>query len=300
MARAAAAAAVEKIVHKAGEESRRLEETQVFVFKVQIDSVTFDGAQLAKTRGLRFALALKQSAKPHEDRILLTPSIKPIVEESGEGRRQCFFSIRYEVDVLWEGDETLVLSAVEPGRLFFSTQVACCDLPLAVCYEQLVSSAKNCNPTEAEPLPIELELESSKGLNARCRIFVHCWKESLKALGGRRALRSTFPEALPGGREIHSEAIRDKMKEIHECHSLNEKLQKAQADLWLQGVKRLTDEGALDSQTLNLAKTVGLVSPERAEILRQTKNEPRLSARSGSFEAVERAGGSTWLRFTTA
>ena len=49
------------------------------------------------------ALALKQSAKPHEDRILLTPSIKPIVEESGEGRRQCFFSIRYEVDVLWEG-----------------------------------------------------------------------------------------------------------------------------------------------------------------------------------------------------
>ena len=61
---------------------------------------------------------------------------------------------------------------------------------------------------------------------------------------------------------------------------------------------------------------------------RQTKNEPRLSARpgracrvsqyailldvqlsylrfvvwrrSGSFEAVERAGGATWLRFTTA
>ena len=27
-------------------------------------------------------------------------------------------------------------------------------------------------------------------------------------------------------------------------------------------------EGALDSQTLNLAKTVGLVSPERAESLR--------------------------------
>ncbi|CAE7749425.1 unnamed protein product [Symbiodinium sp. CCMP2456] len=231
---------------KASEESRRLDETQVFVFKIQVDSVTFDGAQLAKTRGLRFALALqKHSGKSHEDRILLTPSIKPIVEEleSGEGRRQCFFSIRYEVDVLWEGDETLVLSAVEPGRLFFSTQVASCDLPLAVCYEQLVSSAKNCNPTEAEPLPIELELESSKGFSGRCRIFVHCWKESLKALGGRKALRSTFPESLPGGKEIHSEAIRHKMTEIHECHSLNEKLQKAQADLWLQGVKRLTDEG---------------------------------------------------------
>ena len=52
------------------------------------------------------ALALQhRGAKRQEDRILLTPSIKPIVEElePGEGRRQCFFSIRYEVDVLWEG-----------------------------------------------------------------------------------------------------------------------------------------------------------------------------------------------------
>ena len=117
-----------------------------------------------------------QSPKSHEDRLFLTPSIKPIVEElQGEGRQQCSFSIRYEVDVVWEGpstsppqkkrqerdesrsktsqdapregDEKLVLSALEPG-LFFSKHVASCDLPLALCYEQLVSAAKNCNPTE--------------------------------------------------------------------------------------------------------------------------------------------------------
>ena len=37
--------------------------------------------------------------------------------------------------------------AVVVGHVFL--EVASCDLPLAVCYEQLVSSAKNCNPTEA-------------------------------------------------------------------------------------------------------------------------------------------------------
>ncbi|CAE7576224.1 unnamed protein product [Symbiodinium natans] len=303
MARSATAAAVEKIVQKANEEARRLDETSVFVFKVQVDSVTFDGAQLSQTRGLRFAVASQknQSPKSHEDRLFLTPSIKPIVEElQGEGRQQCSFSIRYEVDVVWEGDEKLVLSALEPG-LFFSKHVASCDLPLALCYEQLVSAAKNCNPTEAEALPIELELESHKGFCGRCRIFVHCWKENLKAIGGRRALRSTFPEAPPaGGKEIYSEALRHKMKEIHDCHSLNEKLEKAQADLWLQGIKRLTEEGALDSKTLNLAQTCGLVSAERADILRQEKNTPpKLAARSGSFTAVERNCG-TWLRLTTA
>ncbi|CAE7577157.1 unnamed protein product [Symbiodinium pilosum] len=305
MARAAAAAAVEKIVHKANEESRRLDETQVFVFKIQVDSVTFDGPQLAKTRGLRFALALqKDREKSPEDRLMLTPCVKPIVEEleGGEGRQQCLFNLRYELDVLWEGGETLVLSASQPG-LFFSKVLASCDLPLALCYEQLVSAAKSCNPAEAEPLPIELELESQDGkaVGGRCRIFVHCWKESLKSLGGRRALRSTIPEALPEGKQIHSDAIKHKMKEIHECHSLNDQLEKAQANLWLQGVKRLTDEGALDSKTLRLAETCGLVSAERADILRQSKNTPpKLSSRSGSFTAVERAGGTTWLRFTTA
>jgi len=298
MSRAAAAAAVEKIVHKACEESRRLNETQVFVFKIQVDTATFEGSELAKTRGLRFALSL---AKEHEssspDRLIQTPSIKPLLEE-GEGRQRCFFKIRHEVDVLWEGDDKFILTAIQPG-LFFSSSLGSCELPLSVCYEQLVSTVKSCNPTEADALPIELEFAGAKA--GRCCLFVSCWKDSLGTLGGRKALRSTVPEVSDDGQMIHSDVIKHKMQEIHECHSLNNKLSKAQANLWMQGVQRLTEEGALDSKTLSLAQTCGLVSVEKAELLRQTKNaQPKLYARSGSFHSVERGGGSTWLRFTTA
>ena len=43
-------------------------------------------------------------------RCLLTPPIKPLVEGS-EGHQRCFFNIRYEVDILWEGSHIFVFSS---------------------------------------------------------------------------------------------------------------------------------------------------------------------------------------------
>ena len=62
------------------------------------------------------ALALqKDREKSPEDRLMLTPCVKPIVEEleGGEGRQQCLFNLRYELDVLWEGADKL--SQIEPA-----------------------------------------------------------------------------------------------------------------------------------------------------------------------------------------
>eukprot|EP00438_Fugacium_kawagutii_P009313 Skav234531 [mRNA] locus=scaffold2556:151843:157554:- [translate_table: standard] len=201
MGRTSTAAAVELIVHKACEETRRLEATKVFVFNLKVDSLTFEGSALRDLRGLHFAISLhkgKQSGR----RILHTPAIKPIVEGS-EGHQKCFFNLRYEVDILWEGRGNEEIAERESNSFRYQTW------------------------------------------------FMSLEKES------------------------------------------------AQADLWMQGVERLTTEGALDSNTVNIARACGLVSPERAETLRDGSARQQLASRSGSFTLHEH-DNTKWLRFCSA
>lgn len=286
MARSTTAAAVERIVHKACEETRRLEETKVFVFNLKVDSLTFDGGALKSLRGLHFAISLKKGSKVGR-RILYTPAIKPIVEGS-QGHEKCYFNMHYQVDILWEGCDMLTFSVYQQNLFFSSTLLGSCEMPLSLCFEQLVSAAKSCDPTEAGPLPIEVEMNlmyQTKPVLGRCDMFVSCSKEPLGSVGGRAALWATVPEPPGDKQRIHSEAIRLKMLQIHESHSLSRQLQQAQADLWLQGVERLTTEGTLDGNAVNIARACGLVSKERAETLREDKDKARkmLASRSGSF-----------------
>jgi len=298
MSRAAAAAAVEKIVHKASEETRRLEDLKVFVFKLQVDCVTFDGGDLASTRGLRFAISTKEKS---DNKCLFTPPIKPMVE--GDRHRRCVFNIRYEVDMLWEGSDVMIFSVYQANLFFSSSFLGSCEMPLSLCYEQLVSAAQSCNPSEAEPLPIELDIcfnYRSKPISGRCCLYVSCSKETLRDIGGRHAVRLTCPEPPPGEQDsIHSEAIRHKMREIYECHSLSSQLQKAQANLWMHGVERLTTEGTLDSQTVEIARACGLVDQERAKLIRQSSATSSKLSRSGSFSESQH-GNEKWLHFTAA
>lgn len=301
MSRTSQAAAVERIVLKACEETRRLEETQVYVFNIKVDSMAFDGAALKDTRGLHFAISIQKNGKTGH-RCLLTPAIKPIVEGT-EGHQRCFFNIRYEVDILWEGCDILTFSVYKHNLFLSNTFLGSCEMPLSLCYEQLVSTAKSCNPAEADPLPIELELTlmyNSKPAIGRCGLFVSCSKEALRSVGGRGALWATVPEE-PGEerRKIYSDAIRCKMEEIHACHSLSVQLQQAQADLWMHGVERLTSEGALDNNTVQIARACGLVSAERAELLRQEQDRSKFVSRSGSFTLNE-GNDTKWLRFVSA
>ena len=58
----------------------------------------------------------QEADNTHANRILQTPSIKPIVEgpeadQGGKERQQCVFNVRHEADVLWEGH---VAAAVLP------------------------------------------------------------------------------------------------------------------------------------------------------------------------------------------
>lgn len=284
MARSTTAAAVERIVHKACEETRRLEETKVFVFNLKVDSLTFDGGALKSLSGLHFAISLKKGSKVGR-RILYTPAIKPIVEGS-------------------QGCDMLTFSVYQQNLFFSSTLLGSCEMPLSLCFEQLVSAAKSCDPTEAGPLPIEVEMNlmyQTKPVLGRCDMFVSCSKEPLGSVGGRAALWATVPEPPGDKQRIHSEAIRLKMLQIHESHSLSRQLQQAQADLWLQGVERLTTEGTLDGNAVNIARACGLVSKERAETLREDKDKARkmLASRSGSFTWSEH-DDTKWLRFCSA
>jgi len=301
MSRSATAAAVEKIVHKACEETRRLEETLVFVFNIKVDNATFDGGALKDLRGLHFDISVLKGERKGR-RVLHTPAIKPLVEGS-EGHQKVCFNIRYEVDILWEGCDMLTFSVYQHNRFFSNTLLGSCEMPLSLCFEQLVSAAKSCNPSEAGALPIEVEMNlmySGKPVIGRCSMYVSCSKEALASVGGRQALWATVPE-IPGEKQkIHSESIRLKMQQIHECHSLSSQLEQAQADLWLHGVERLTTEGALDSSTIQVAQACGLMSKQRAESLRQGHDaRSKFASRSGSF-TINNHNDTEWLRFCSA
>ena len=129
----------------------------------------FDGAAMKESRGLHLAtwrlqvqlvvkcvkgsriaeaLSLRKNEKTGH-RFLLTPVIKGIVDGS-EGHQRCIFNVRYELDILWEGCDMLTLSVYQHNLFLANTLLGSCEMPLSLCYEQLVSSAKSCNPGEAK------------------------------------------------------------------------------------------------------------------------------------------------------
>eukprot|EP00440_Ansanella_granifera_P057709 gb/GFBE01062562.1/.p1 GENE.gb/GFBE01062562.1/~~gb/GFBE01062562.1/.p1 ORF type:complete len:305 (+),score=59.53 gb/GFBE01062562.1/:1-915(+) len=262
----------QKIAQKANQESRSLENMMLFVFQIQVESVCFDGDHFLTGRGLRLGLS---AGGPKRAQFLYTDPVKA-VKVTGEGSSQSILNYKEMANVAWEGVEKMDISLFQSNLLFPATLLGSVQVSLPEFYTQLVSNSRSCNTAQAEALPIELEVKCGSGADqayGRLRITVSCSKRSLGALGGPKILKLTEPDKFRPGHDVHSDAIKSKLKEIHNAKSLFAKLNQAQAALWMAGVQRLTDDGALDSASLQRAAGLGFMSATRTQMLKQMFNQ---------------------------
>ena len=47
------------------------------------------------------------------------------------------------------GSDVMIFSVYQANLFFSSSFLGSCEMPLSLCYEQLVSAAQSCNPSEA-------------------------------------------------------------------------------------------------------------------------------------------------------
>lgn len=251
----------QSVAMRASQEEKALNNAQLSVFRIQVESLSFEGEHHLTGRGLRVCFRTRGGA------CYLYPEATRGKIKDGAS----VFDFKESFLLPWEG-EGLECRVYQSNMLFPATELGKCTVSLLDVYQTLVGEAKSCNTSKVEPSPLVVEVSCKSGsemVTGQLRLFVSCTKALLGALGGRKALKVLTPAKRPKSVDVHSETLKLCVQQVHEARSLQEQIKKVQADLWLAGVQKLTQDGMLDMSGLHAAGHLGFVPEHRAKLLRK-------------------------------
>jgi hypothetical protein len=258
------------ITLKTREAETKLLCTEVFVFKVTVDSVCFKDEAIPGNRGIRLTL----SKGPIE---WLHTALSQTQRSSSQD--EVLFSFRQTCSVVWEGHDNLQISLYKPSllnMLWPDKCIARCTLPLRSVFEQLVLSAESLC-VEKAVFPLELQLFSEncdEEVSGTINLSLSCRSVELRKIGGHRALK--FIQPWKGQLQDRISADVDtgvKVRFIQDLLALRDKLLELRADLIFSGFQRLKEEGF----RINAADANFLVEPALALRLNLSGKEAMLS-----------------------
>lgn len=269
----------QSIAMRASQEEKALNALKMFVFKVQVESLSFEGEHHLTGRGLRVCLRTKGGAQ-----YLYSEATRGKIKDGAS-----FFDIQESALVPWEG-EGLECRVFQSNMLFPATEIGRCTVSLKDFYVTLVGEAKSCNTSKVEPSPLGVEVSCKSGtetISGQLRLVLSCAKVPLGTMGGRKALKVLRPTKRPKTVDVHSETLKQCVEQVHEARSLKEQINEAQADLWFVGVQKLTSDGTLDGSGLLAAGQLGFVPEHRAKLLRQMiEKDPQVLRRGSTTDGL--------------